>query len=463
MTRVLRSRVVPGTVAALAFVTVGIAGVLPLAASAVAGLLVLLLCAPVWRRLADSAAWALPVLVGVAALLVDVGGWTLAPGPWRYAAAAAVTATIVLLGAHADDRSRAFRVTAVVLFCYGLVGTLYGRWVLETENGTLPLIGPLVIACLPPVRNWSASPDPRRGLRALALVCTAFAVASGLSRLGFLPESQVDVLNHEKAFLVVMGVAAAVAARDRVLVAAALGAAVLAFAAYPAATYVVAALAAVGTLVLVRWSPLAGVRCLLAAAAMAGTAAAVVFVDRLIGLSNVYFELVGKIDNGDTREALYRAALERLDDPLFSAFFTGDITVVGELSGTARVVPVHNDYLSVTLGGGVVAGALLLGLFLFANGLALRAVVASDDVWQRRAIVVLLIGINAAAVSAFANPVFMNPGSSAVTYALVAGLLGVCRSPGAPGPRHGNGRAPTAFSGDGPTSRRAASPSTLAR
>jgi hypothetical protein len=93
------------------------------------------------------------------------------------------------------------------------------------------------------------------------------------------------------------------------------------------------------------------------------------------------------------------------------------------------VVPVHNDYLSVTLGGGLVAAAMLLAVFLLANGLVLRTLAAGVPVEQRRVLVVLLGGLNAAAVSAFANPIFMNPGSSAVTWALLAALLAACRIP----------------------------------
>jgi hypothetical protein len=244
-----------------------------------------------------------------------------------------------------------------------------------------------------------------------------------------LPGTQIDVLNHEKAFLVVLGIAAAVAARDLLLVGATVAAALFAFTAYPAATYLVAVVVALGTLVLVRWAPRHGTRVVLAVLTMVGTVVAVLNVDRLIGLTNSYFQLVGKTDNGDTREALYHAALARLHSPVFSSFFTGDITVVGNLSGTDRVVPVHNDFLSITLGGGFVAAALLLGLFLFANGLVLRTLPVLTDPWQRRTVVVLLASLNAAAVSAFANPIFMNPGASAVTFALLAGLLAACRVP----------------------------------
>jgi hypothetical protein len=402
--------------------------VVPSAAVLVVVAVALVLGWPLLRSLVRGAAWSLPVLVAIAVLVTDTGGRSLAPGPARYLATAAVAVTIAMVGVARDERSRAMRTTAAVLFGYGILGTLFGRFALGTANGALPLIGPMVIACLPPVVNWSADPPRwRSGLRLVSAAATVFAVGSGLTRLGMLPAAQIDVLNHEKAFVVVMAVTAAVAARDRLLVLLSVAAAVFAFAAYPAATYVVVALVAVGTLLLVRWAPGPVTRAWLAGAVMVGTVVAVLHVDQLIALSDSYFRFVGKTDNGNTRAALYRAALDRLDSPLFSKLFAGDITVVGNLSGTDRVVPVHNDYLSLALGGGLVGAALLLAVFLFANGLALRTLAAVEDPWHRRTVVVLLAAVNGAAVSAFANPIFMNPGASALTFAVLAALTAVCR------------------------------------
>lgn len=414
---------------ALVCVLVGAAVAVPATALPVLGLVALVVAVPLMRSLVRGAAWSLPVLAGLAFLLADAPGLSNAPGPGRYLPTLLVVVVIVLIGVRPDGRSRALRATACLLFGYGLIGTMYGRLVLGTVNGSLPLIGPMVIACLPPVRNWDVQPAWRLGLRALSVAGALFSVGSALSRFGVLPHSQIDVLNHEKAYLVVLGVTAALAARDRLLVLLSVAAAVFAFVAYPAATYVVAVLAALGTVVLVRWSPDASQRIVLAVGGMVGTAFAILHIDDLIALTSYYFELVGKQNNGDTRERLYQAALAQFDRPLVSDFFTGDITVVGNLAGRDAVVPVHNDYLSISLGGGLVAAAMLLGVFLYANGLALRTLAATQDQWQRRTVLVLLAAVNGAAVSALANPVFMNPGASAVTFALLAALVATCRLP----------------------------------
>ena len=413
----------------LVVLLVGGALVVEQAALAVLGLVALVAATPLFGALARGAAWSLPVLVGIAFLLADTGGRSLAPGAGRYLATVVMGGAILLTGVRSDGRSRAIRVTAFLLFAYGLLGTLYGRFVLGTVNGALPLIGPMVIACLPPVRNWEVHPRWRLGLQALSVAAALFSIGSGLSRFGILPADQIDVLNHEKAFLVVMGVSAAIAARSTSLVLFSGAAAVFAFIAYPAATYVVAVAVALATLVLVRWSPGPGRRIALAIGGMLATAVAILHIDELIRLTGPYFQLVGKTDNGDTRAALYETALSRLHSPLFSELFTGEITVIGNLAGRSEVTPVHNDYLSITLGGGLVAAALLLGLFCFANGLALRSLAATTDAGQRRTIIVLLAAVNGAAVSALANPIFMNPGASAVTFGVLGALVAACRLP----------------------------------
>jgi hypothetical protein len=411
----------------LVVLLVGAATGVPVALPAVAALVGIVLLSPLLGELARRAAWALPALVAIAVLLVDFGGRSNAPGPLRYAPTVLVVLTVFLVGVSSDRRSRLLRITALALFAYGVVGTLYGRFALGTINGALPLVGPMVIACLPPVRSWEVGDGWRTGLRVLAAAGGVFALFSGLTRLGVLPLAQLDVVNHEKSFVFVLAIGAAWAARDRLLLVGVLAATAFAFTAYPAATYALAGLVAVGTVLLSRLRPDGPSRVLLALGAGASVLLATMYVDRLIELSDVYFQFVGKQDNGSARAALYSAALERLDHPWLSSLFTGDITVVGNLTGELVVVPVHNDYLSITLGGGIVAAALLLSVFLSANGLVIRALRAGLPDDQRRTVVVLLATLNAAAVSAFANPVFMNPGASALVFGILAALVAACR------------------------------------
>jgi hypothetical protein len=235
----------------------------------------------------------------------------------------------------------------------------------------------------------------------------------------------LGVFNHEKAFIIVIAVGTALASRRMYLIVGALASAVFAFISYPAATYIVALIAALVTLLAakVRWR---GVERWAFGVALAGGSIWVALgIDRFIGLTAPYFELVGKTDNGSTRDELYQVALDRaLERPIFGRLFAGDVTVSINLSGEAgTVLPVHNDYLSLALGGGIVGAFLLAAAVLALNGLSFSALEVVKDSNVGSMIVVLLSSVNALALTAFANPIFMNPSSSMAAFAIMATLV----------------------------------------
>ena len=323
---------------------------------------------------------------------------------------------------------RAVWLFSAVLFAYGFFGTIYGRFWYGTQDGALPVVLPMLICLAGWARQGPDDVDLRLALKIIAFLSSIYAFWCAGVRLGTLP-GDLTIFSHEKAFIVVLAVTATMAAGSRWLTAFSLLSAVAAFATYPAATYVVAGLIAVLTLVLVRWSPDRSTRTILGVGGMAGVLWAVLHVDTLVKFAANYFALVGKTDNGSTRATLYEIALRRLtEEPVFGRFFTGDLTVTTTLDGHSGVVlPVHNDYLGIALSGGVVAAALLLAVFMFANGCAIHALKTYDlSTMRGRAITALLASLNAAAVTAFANPILMNPGASTTVYAIIFALVSLC-------------------------------------
>lgn len=399
----------------------------PLAVLGVLLLFVLVIGWPMARRIVDGASWSAPLLLSVLLIIVDVAATSASDGALRYAGTMAVLACCLAVkyrGGPADGY-RAVRVCASVLLIYGAVGVVYGRLFLDAEQGALPIVLPLAIVVVGGTVGAIDERVTRLACAVFSVAAAVFALMCVISRLdgNLLP---LPVFNHEKAFLVILGVACALAVRSRLLTLISSAAALSVFLAYPAATYVLAALVAATTYAasLLRWSRAARV------SVAVGVGAALLYatlnVDRLIALTSVYFKAVGKTDNGSTRLDLYRLALDRIfEAPLFSEFFTGKVTVVTTLSGRPNtVLPVHNDYLSIALGGGIVATTLLVALVLVANGVALRALkVSPRRSYNTSAVVALQGGLNASAAVAFANPVFMNPGSSTVVYALLLALV----------------------------------------
>jgi len=418
----------------------GLAAVQPLVAVVAVVAVALVGLAAYWPyvlRLCRESAWAVPAIIAILAILVDFAGVQSSAGPFRYSATALVAGVALILREPELIGARATRVTATLLFLYGVGGTLYGRIAYGSPDGALPVAAPLLLIVLGPLRPPVGDEATVRALKLLSVLGSAYALATVASYAALGPGA-APVYNHEKAFLIVLGFGTALAARSKVLMGFAVLAAGLAFSQYPAATYVVAALAGLLTILVVRMRLGALTRVAAAAVILPGTVLAVLHVDSLITFSTSYFAAVGKTNNGSTRSALYRLALDHIDRaPWMSDFFTGNLTVITKLAGQSGVViPVHNDYLGAALGGGIVAAGLFIGIFLFANGLALRTL-ATVSPMRRRAIVALLASLNAAAVTAFANPVFMNPGSSVAVYSILIGLMTLCvrrkPAPRAPG------------------------------
>jgi hypothetical protein len=425
---VVRSQLTRGALLVLLLI-VGVAtGRYPLGGVLLAGAVVLMLAWPLFQRLAREASWALPLVVAVLVILLDFGVFSSSTGLIRYTPTVVVLAVVVAMRGGGARSGFALWMAAAVLCCYGLFGTIYGRMFFGTQDGALPVVLPIFICLVGWARQVGDDVQLRFALKVIAFLCSVFALGCAAINLAGL-SGETSVFSHEKAFLIVLAVACASAARSRWLIVLSLVGALVAFATYPAATYAVAALTGLLTFALVRWSPDRSTRTLLGVGAMAGVLWAVLHVDFLVGLTGTYFTTVGKTDNGSTRVALYQSALQQLSaEPVFAHLFTGDLTVATTLSGQSGVVlPIHNDYLGIAMSGGIVASALFLSVFMLANGYAIHAVkICGFSNTRGRAITALLSSVNTAAVIAFANPIFMNPETSTAFYAIVFALISLC-------------------------------------
>jgi hypothetical protein len=414
-------------VVAVAALAAGLSAWVPSAALTIALCILFLIALPELRPIASGAAWAIPLLVALLAVVLDVVGWSTSEGPVRYLGTALVLGSCVALRIASGRPSRviATRLLAGLLFGYGMVGAAYGRFVDGVADGAFPIVLPISILVL----GYSAGRLDRRAtllaLKVTGLVCSAFGFLSAAARF---PNSMLPltVFNHEKAFIIALAVGCGIAARSLWLCAVSAVAATTAFLAYPAASYVVAIAVALLTVGLMRLKPNRVHRISLAIA-LGSIGSYVAFnMKDIIAWTADYFAAVGKVDNGSARLDLYRTAVDEIMlSPLFSKYFAGNVTVVITLSGRPNtVLPVHNDYLSVALGGGVVAVLIMISILMLANGMALlagrRAGIASIE---RRAILALQGAMNAAAATAFANPIFMNPGSSTAVWAIIAALM----------------------------------------
>src|SRR4051794_40060489 len=407
-----------GTVLALAWVAAASATpVVPLLL--VAGLTAVVLAPavlPAFRR----NLWAGPLLAALGLMLADPAGVVASDTALRYLPVLAVLA--VALAAYRSSSTVSMpRVLVLVLAVTGTIGAVIGRIAFGVENGVLPIMLPMLVAVLPtraaafPLRN-------DRGIAvALSLLGSAVMVVGAMGR-GGLAGFTIIGGKHEQAFFGVLAPTAASPARPSPLALLAVLTTAIHFATYPAATFLVAAIAGVGTLLAAPAMRLPTLR---------RAVGVVVFVAVMVVSTNLagvirwfapYFAAVGKVDNGSTRLQIESAALQHLANPLFGTFFSGDVTVLGKLSGHDVVVPVHNDYLAMALAGGYIGLALFVGFLVLVNGAAFAGLPRLARPTGRLQLAVLA-AFNAAAVSSFANPVLMKPSATLVVFALGAAVL----------------------------------------
>jgi O-antigen ligase len=392
-------------------------------------------------------------------VVLDVTGYSLGSGSGRYLLVLAPIALVCLV------RPRHDRLTVRepmgpdwfvgLLLLYGLLGSLYGVFFGSARTPSLAVFLPMLLALLHlttlgPVEDREAWTY----LRWWALAGAVYVVLHAGTELGVLPTrggaqeagpTFGSVFRHEKSFLIAIALASAWLLGKR-LVLAALGAlTMLLFLAYPAGTYVLAAVIGVATLVATgrrsgraRVYGMAGLAAILAVAVplqVTGERAS-----RTTSFGRTYFDAVGKTDNTETRARLWGLAVERVRrSPIVGSGFTGDVSLTVPLSGRRTAVPPHNDFLQMAMGGGLVATFLLVGWIAATNAAVVRwcrRAAGSGKEGTYRLLRVLLVGYNSFFAVALVNPVMSKVGLSATVMVLYAMMMSV-GAPPLPGPAGG--------------------------
>lgn len=396
--------------------------------------------------LAKGSGWSLPVVVGIAFVVGELA--FLQDGSWqRYLS----TAGVLLVAWSVRSKEpvqdgRAARLAVRLLAGYMIIGSAFGRLARGAASGVLPIGLPMLTTTLRPSAVDVDALPIRKALTAMSVMALAYSVAMWLTRSGAVETGSV-AFGHEKAFISILGLACAVSSRRPILLVMHVIACVGAFIAYPAATFVMCLAVAVATYVMIWRPPRRATRRFLAAAVVVGGVFALFRIGDFIDYSAQYFEFVGKTNNGDVRRALAELAYQRIAQrPLLSSYFTESVSVRTILSGENADVPFHNDYLTLAVGGGLVAAVGLMVIVLMVNGQALRAVRTGRGREELAsvlpAVAPLLAAFNAAMAAAFANPVLLRPQSGAIVWALALALgsvaAAVARGDAGPKAAHGD-------------------------
>jgi hypothetical protein len=195
---------------------------------------------------------------------------------------------------------------------------------------------------------------------------------------------------------------------------------------YPAATVPIGLGVAIGTYLMTKAGTNALTRYSMSAIYFVAVLASIFQSSRIFSLSSDYFTFVGKANNSQYRLTLISAALQEIEQkPIFGTFFRGSATVQATVLGNRTYqLPVHNDYITIVLCGGIFFLMIFLIIPVYLNLRTLRVISSPKcSVDQRRIIVAFLASINVALASSFANPILINPANSTIFYCLIAGVV----------------------------------------
>ncbi len=316
----------------------------------------------------------------------------------------------------------------LTLAACGLLGSMYGRLFLNTDTSAFPIFLPMLIGLPYLVTTQPVTRDEAgRLLRSLSNIGLLYVLLQGLASAGAFDSWTFESFGHWKAFFLAIAIAAAIERRLalRTLVLSVL--AVYIYSRYPAGTYVFVLVVAAVTLFVTRphASP--------ARAYVVGLAAAVVVTVGLLNLGGTvslaqsYFRDVGKTSNVDTRLDLWTQGIEQIRaSPLVGHAFTGEMTVPIELEGVPTRLALHQDYLNLALGGGVLAVALFAAWAVATNLWTLRHIRHARMLGngaQASLLRVLLVGFNAWLVVAAFNSLLETVGTSAALFAMYGVMM----------------------------------------
>jgi hypothetical protein len=357
-------------------------------------------------------------------VIIDVPGILLRGPAWRYAIVLVVPVAVLLAGTSETVRicrpTVADRYLIALIGC-GLVGSMYGKFVLHSSSPAMALFVPMMLGLVHLlVGGRLDEPSAQRYLGVLAGLGVLYAVAHAAASVGVLDDA-VGSYTHEKAFLLAIALAAVWLRRNPGLFVLLVGLAAVIFTTYAAGTYPAVLVTAVLTLLATgrgasRARPYV----------IAFMVALVLFfafsqMSRSESLAGSYFQSVGKKDNTSTRRQFWDASLEQIKrSPVVGSAFAGDISVEGVLPNP---IPPHNDFLSIAMLGGIVGLSLVTGWLVSANRRAVRhyrQLVEAGEQSRAQLLRLLLVGLNSFAVSALFNPLLAKAGLCAAFFLLYA-------------------------------------------
>ncbi len=317
-----------------------------------------------------------------------------------------------------------------------VMGCAFGLWLIALSftslvNGSMspdtaviviPAVIPLLLAASLGLRLGTDGLMPL-GAPALRVAASFWVATAILDALTAEVGSPLQFLSHERTFIAV-AIVSMPGAGAFLLARVGAGAAVLlSLSIYPSATSLAVILIACLVAVLLRirsrtWR--------LVGAGIAATVSAV-----LLGATDTIGRLyivMGRVNNSETREALWAQALTVIDSNLLvGGAVSMQISGTFERYGRVLQVPIHNTWLTLGVAGGVIAIAAFAATVGFA---VLAGITAAQARW--------LPALAGAVVTLSVNPTLDRPDTAAAFWVLVCSAMVISQNNGTKSPKPWN-------------------------
>lgn len=380
------------------------------------------------NRNGSEIVWAIPLVCSLVFVIIDFSGRLIMGGNIRYLGTFALALLVLVQEQRAGIAtiSNPTFVLALMLTICAVLGCFYGRIYKDVTTGAFPIAIPMLILLLKfPVPNPRISLES--GAKLISFCSAIITTECCLVRLEILPWNAIFVFSHEKTFCITLGLLVALAIRSRILVLLNLVLIAILFFLYPAATLPIGIISSLAFFLNVGSSSKVRSQKLLIFALTVSVWISIFKSSSLFYLLDFYFKLVDKANNSAYRFAIISAAREQMEKNLFVGnMFTESAAVWAKvLGGKTYQLPVHNDYFTLVLCGGI----LTLTLFLFiVFRIILKVLAISENLPEIdcRIVRAMLGSVVALLATALANPILINPANSTIFYSLLITAVAIC-------------------------------------
>lgn len=322
----------------------------------------------------------------------------------------------------------------ILLFLYGIGGSVFGVLFLGTEQTARSIFLPLVVGLAPLlVLGTPTDAEVDRIFRWLSWISTTYVVLNFVVNLNLIGGRLVEYRQFRNASFafVALALGCAVIRRRWVLLAILSVMVVGIFATYPSATSALVLVGA-GLTLFLTGRRATGLRAWVVVLSVLVTSAfLVVNYQSAVNLASSYFDLVDKAHTESGRLELWTDGLTTFQEsPVFGSAFSGDTVTVRDRDD--ETIPYHNDFVLFLAEGGLVGLGLLLTWMVYVETTLLRRHRRYRDAGLRpqaqltRAILIVLNGFFVA--MAF-NPVLSGITRSAAIFGLSAIALTLGTAP----------------------------------